>query len=79
MTRKKPIAFTEAATEGILSETVFLEISQNSQENTCVSFLIKLQAETFFTEYLRATASAFILINHTIDCNQHCTVNGIIL
>ena len=32
---------------------VFLEISQNSQENTCarVSFLIKLQA-SFFTEHL---------------------------
>ena len=36
----------EAATRGILREMVFLEISQNSQENTCprVSFLIKLQA-----------------------------------
>ena len=42
---------------------LFLEISQNSQENTCtrVSFLIKLKAEifknTFFTENLGATAS----------------------
>ena len=42
---------------------LFLEISQNSQENTCarVSFLIKLKAEisknTFFTEHLGATAS----------------------
>ena len=36
----------EAATRSILQEKVFLEISQNSQENTCarVSFLIKLQA-----------------------------------
>ena len=39
---------------------VFLEIKQNSQENTCVrvSFLIKLQAEVceltpFFIEHLR--------------------------
>ena len=33
------------ATGGVLLEKVFLEISQNSQENTCarVSFLIKLQ------------------------------------
>ena len=33
----------EAATGGVLSEKVFIEISQNSQENTCdrVSFLIK--------------------------------------
>ena len=36
----------EAATRGVLCKKVFLEISQNSQENTCdrVSFLIKLQA-----------------------------------
>ena len=35
---------SEAATRGVLQEKVFLEISQNSQENTCarVSFLIKL-------------------------------------
>ena len=38
--------FSEAATGGVLQKKVFLEISQNSQENTCarVSFLIKLQA-----------------------------------
>ena len=39
---------------------MFLEISQNSQENTCarVSFLIKLQAtDTFFTEHLWKSAS----------------------
>ena len=37
---------TEAAAGGILSKKLFLEISQNSQENNCarVSFLIKLQA-----------------------------------
>ena len=38
---------TEAATKGVLFKKVFfLEISQNSLENTCarVSFLIKLQA-----------------------------------
>ena len=37
---------TEAATRGVLQKKVFLEISQNSQENTCarVSFLIKLYA-----------------------------------
>ena len=34
----------EAATRGALEEKMFLEISQNSKENTCVrvSFLIKL-------------------------------------
>ena len=37
---------SEAATNGVLYKKVFLEISENSQENTCVrvSFLIKLQA-----------------------------------
>ena len=36
----------EVVTGGVLQENAFLEISQNSQENTCarVSFLIKLQA-----------------------------------
>ena len=36
---------SEAATTGALCKKVFLEISQNSQENTCArdSFLIKLQ------------------------------------
>ena len=47
---------------------MFLEISQDSQENTStrVSFLVKLQASgreisksTFFTEHLLATASLF--------------------
>ena len=35
----------EAATGRVLEEKVFVEISLNSQENTCakVSFLIKLQ------------------------------------
>ena len=38
-------AHTEAATRGVLCKKVFLEFSQNSQENTyaIVSFLIKLQ------------------------------------
>ena len=37
---------TEAATRSVLCKKLFLEISQNSQENTCArgSFLIKLQA-----------------------------------
>ena len=37
--------YSEAVTRGVLWKNVFLEISQNSQENTCarVSFLIELQ------------------------------------
>ena len=42
----RPSTNTEAATGGVLLKKVFLEISQNSQENPCArdSFLIKLQA-----------------------------------
>ena len=38
--------FSEASTGGVLLKKVFLEISQNSQENNCarLSFLIELQA-----------------------------------
>ena len=35
---------TETATEGVLWKKIILKISQNSQENTWVSFLIKLYA-----------------------------------
>ena len=44
----------EAATRGVLWKKVFLEILQNSQENTCtrVSFLIKLQANFIKKETL---------------------------
>ena len=43
--KKAIFVLIEAATEGVLQEKIFLEISQNSQENTCarVSFLIKSQ------------------------------------
>ena len=39
--------FSEAATKGVLCKKLFLEISQNSQENACarVSYLINLQAK----------------------------------
>ena len=54
-------------TGGALWKKAVLEISQNSQENTCarVCFLVKLffcefseiSKNTFFTEHLRMTAS----------------------
>ena len=46
---------SEAATGSVLLQKVFLEILQNSQENTCgkVSFLIKLQAETTASDLSR--------------------------
>ena len=52
------MGYSEPATGVVMQEKVFLEISQNSQENTCAraSFLIKLQA-TFFAEHVWPTAS----------------------
>ena len=46
---KPALPILEAATKGVLCKKLFLEISQNSQENTCarVSFLIKMQACNF--------------------------------
>ena len=43
---KTEVVATEAVVQRCSVKKVFLEISQNSQENTCarVSFLIKLQA-----------------------------------
>ena len=54
---------SEAATRGVLCKKVFLEISQNSQENTCtiVSFLIKLQASIFYRTPLD---DCFYLLSH---------------
>ena len=45
----------EAATGCVLQEKVFLEISQNSLENTCgkVSFLITLQAQATASDLSR--------------------------
>ena len=42
---RKRVDISKAAARGVLWKKVLLEISQNSQENTCarVSFLIKLQ------------------------------------
>ena len=63
----------------VYKKKVFLEISQNSQKNTCarISFLIKLQVfscefceiskSTIFTEHLRMSASGF----HTKSCHCH--------
>ena len=61
------IFFTKAVVWRCSLKKVFLKISQNSQENTCVrvSFLIKLQASgkisknTFLTEQLRWLLLAF--------------------
>ena len=70
---------TEAATEGVLWEKMFLKILQNSQENTCarVSFLIKLQAllwnfqEHFFNRTPRTIASDMFKIAFHIATKEH--------
>ena len=65
--------YSEAATRVVLCKKVFLEISQNSQENTCArtSFLIKLQAsglqlyqkrdlaQVFYCEFWEISKNAF--------------------
>ena len=58
--------FAEAAARGVLWKKVFLEISQNSQESTCVivSFLIKLQAsetltQVFYCEFYETSKTNF--------------------
>ena len=52
----------EAATRGVLLEKMFLEISQNSQENTCarVSVLLKeTLAQVFSCEFCEISKNKF--------------------
>ena len=56
----------KVATRGALWKRMFLEISENSKENTCVvSFLIKLQ--TFYLEHLWTTASDIINLKYKFE------------
>ena len=64
--KKRNIRWSEAATRGVLWKKVFLEISQNSQENTCarVSFLIKFikketLAQVFSCEFCEISKNTF--------------------
>ena len=66
------LSCTEAAPELFREKKVFLEISQNSQENTCAraSFLTKLQVEAtsgrlFLHVHLMATSG-----RHASGCNM---------
>ena len=64
-------ASVEAATRGVLIKKVFLEISQNSQENTCasLSFLLKLSdfikkerlAQVFSCEFCEISKKVFFI------------------
>ena len=55
----------EAATRCVLLKKVFLDISQNSQENTCakVSFLMKLQAPFHRTRL----GDCFLILRHLMQ------------
>ena len=61
---------TEAANKGVLCKKVFLEILQNSLENTCakVSFLIKLQACRCFSVNFVKFLRPLFLQNTSGDC-----------
>ena len=75
----------EAVVKTCSVKKVFIEILQNSQENTCASlFLIKLQAPgeiceifkyTFFTEQVWATATELIPTGIRIDLRLHNKFN----
>ena len=66
------IAITGAATRGVLWKKVFLEISQNSQENTYakVSFLMKLQilAQVFSCEFCEISKNISFYRARLGDC-----------
>ena len=53
----------EAVVQRCSVKKVFLEISQNSQENTCarVSFLTSCRPEAFFCEFLKILRTPFFL------------------
>ena len=73
---------TEAATRGVLWKKLFLEILQNSQENTCArdSFLIKWQAKAFLIDHLRTrTEHNNHLPKRHHDCNLQCIWLQVIL
>ena len=57
----------EAATGGVPLKKVFLEIPQNSQEDTCgtVSFSIKLQAEATAFDLSRVFSWRFRVFHHS--------------
>ena len=65
----------EAAYRGVLYKKVFLEISQNSQENTCAraSFLIKLQTTPATLIKKESLAHAFSYEFYEISKNTFFT------
>ena len=63
MCLKPPLKNTKAVVRGCSVKKVFLEISQNSQENTCasVSFLMKKEtlAQVFSCEFCEISKNTF--------------------
>ena len=83
----KLICFSEAVLWRCTVGTVFLEISQNSQENTCAraSFLIKLQAacnfvkkealaQVFSCEFCKISKHAFFYRTPPVAASGFCTI-----
>ena len=77
---------SEAATRGVLCKKVFLEISQNSQENTCakVSLLIKLQAikkvalaQVLSCEFYEISKNIFFTENHWATASEHLFMSNL--
>ena len=60
--KQPPEVPPEATIRGVLWIKLFLEISQNLQENTCEFW--KISKNTFFTEHLQTTASDMTLQNN---------------
>ena len=60
---------SEAATRGVLYKEVFLEILQNSQENTCarVSFLM---AQLFSCEFCKIYKNIFFIAHPRMTVSQ---------
>ena len=84
------IKLSEEATGGVLQENVFLEILQNSQENTCtrVSFLIKLQAnfikketlaQVFPCEFCEISQSTFFAEHLLATASELCKFHSKIM
>ena len=62
MNEKARLIFSQiAVVQRCFVKKVFLEFSQNSQENACarVSFLIKLQAQVFSCEFYKISKNIF--------------------
>ena len=85
------VGFLEAATRGVLCKKVFLEISQNSQENTCtrVATLLKKRlwhkcfpvniAKFLRTSFLQNTSGRVLLASDRSDLYRNFALTIVVL